>query len=280
MNIVTKAEFEDATDAEDSSSDRAYRDIIDGLLLWPVWSSLAWQDIRIRYIRTMLGPLWITVSMAVFVFALGIVFSKIFNTDFHEYLPFLTAGLLVWGLISGVLLEASTTFANVQPIILSVAAPYSIHVFRLVLRQLIIFAHNALVFAGVIILVGVPVSWATLLFFPALALVCVNMAWINLVLAMVGTRFRDLQPIITSLLQLLFFLTPLIWDRGQIAGKAHSLWIDANPLYHLVDIMRAPLLGGAPSTLTMAVVVALTVGGWFATYRLFARFRRRIPYWL
>jgi ABC-type polysaccharide/polyol phosphate export permease len=113
-----------------------------------------------------------------------------------------------------------------------------------------------------------------------MALVCVNIAWINLVLAMVGTRFRDLQPIITALLQLLFFLTPLIWDRGQIAGKAHSLWIDANPLYHLVDIMRAPLLGGAPATLTMVVVVVMAVGGWFATYRLFARFRRRIPYWL
>jgi len=259
---------------------RARHDIIDGLQRWPVWASLAWHDIRIRYVRTMLGPLWITVSMAVFVFAMGLVFSTIFNSDFHEYLPFLTAGLLVWGLISGILLEAGSTFSVVQFIILSVSAPYSMHIYRAVLRQVIIFGHNALVFIAVILIAGVPVTWATLLFFPALLLLCITLAWINLVVAMVGARFRDLQPIIGSLLQLVFFLTPLIWDRHLLAGKAHDLLIDGNPFYHLVEVVRAPLLGKMPPRLTIVAVVAMAVVGWFVTFLLFARFRRRIPYWL
>src|SRR5207248_5929330 len=137
----------------------------------PVWAALAWHDIRIRYIRTLLGPLWITVSMAASVFALGLVFSNIFNTNLADYLPYLTAGLLIWGLISGVLLEAAPTFSNAEVIILSVSAPYSMHVYRSVLRQIIIFGHNVLVYAGVILVVGVSVTSATLLFFPALILV-------------------------------------------------------------------------------------------------------------
>jgi ABC-type polysaccharide/polyol phosphate export permease len=154
------------------------------------------------------------------------------------------------------------------------------HIYRAVLRQVIIFGHNALVFIAVVVIAGVPVTWATLLFVPGLLLVCVTMAWINLVVAMVGARFRDLQPIIGSVLQLVFFVTPLIWDRHLLAGKAHDLLIDANPFFHLVEIMRAPLLGKVPSLLTVTAVVAMAVVGWFVTYLLFVRFRRRIPYWL
>src|SRR5262249_3519490 len=157
------------------------------------------------------------------------------KSNFHEYLPFLTSGLLIWGLVSGILLEAGSTFSVAQFVILSVAAPYSMHIYRAVLRQVIIFGHNALVFIAVVLIAGVPVTWATLLFVPALLLVCVTMAWMNLVIAMVGARFRDLQPIIGSVLQLVFFVTPLIWDRHLVVGKVHDLFVDANPFYHLVE---------------------------------------------
>ena len=280
MDAILDANATTATTVELTAAQRAHRDIVDGLNLWPVWGALAWHDTRIRYVRTLLGPLWITVSMAVSVFALGFVFSKIFNTDLTTYLPFLTAGLLIWGFISGVLLEAAATFPSAQLIILSVSAPYSMHAYRGVLRQIIIFGHNVLVYLGVVLFVGVSVTPATLLFFPALILVCIVMAWVTLMVALIGTRFRDLQPIITTILQLFFFITPLIWDRDQLAGRAHPIWVDINPFYHLVEIMRAPMLGKVPSLLTVAVVVAIAIGGWIATYAMFARFRRRIPYWL
>jgi ABC-type polysaccharide/polyol phosphate export permease len=280
VDAILDANATTATTVELTAAQRAHRDIVDGFNLWPVWGALAWHDTRIRYVRTLLGPLWITVSMAVSVFALGFVFSKIFNTDLTTYLPFLTAGLLIWGFISGVLLEAAATFPSAQLIILSVSAPYSMHAYRGVLRQIIIFGHNVLVYLGVVLCVGVSVPPATLLFFPALILVCIVMAWVTLMVALIGTRFRDLQPIITTILQLFFFITPLIWDRDQLAGRAHPIWVDINPFYHLVEIMRAPMLGKVPSLLTIAAVVAIAVGGWIATYAMFARFRRRIPYWL
>jgi lipopolysaccharide transport system permease protein len=259
---------------------RARRDIIDGLKLWPVWTALAWHDIRIRYIRTMLGPLWITVSMGVTVLALGLVFSGVFKTQLSEYLPFLTAGLLIWGFLSSVLTESATTFSNAVTVILSISAPYSMHIYRAVLRQLIIFGHNVLVFAAVVLFVGVPVTSATLLFIPGMLLITIVMTWINLLVAMVGCRFRDLQPIIASVLQLVFFLTPLIWDRGVLPAGASHAWIDANPFYHLIEIARAPLLGKVPGQLTIIYVIALAVVGWGLTYLVFIRFRRRIPYWL
>jgi homopolymeric O-antigen transport system permease protein len=130
------------------------------------------------------------------------------------------------------------------------------------------------------LVVGVSVTPATLLFIPGLVLVCIIMAWVTLMLALIGTRFRDLQPIITTILQLLFFVTPLIWDREQLAGRAHPIRVDINPFYHLVEIMRAPLLGKVPPLLTVVAVLVIAVGGWGATYAMFARFRRRVPYWL
>jgi ABC-type polysaccharide/polyol phosphate export permease len=280
LNANTADANAKSTAVEITPAQRAHHDIIDGLKLWPVWGALAWQDIRIRYIRTLLGPLWMTVSMAVSVFALGLVFSKIFDSNLATYLPFLTSGMLIWGFISGVLLEAATTFPNAQLIILSVSAPYSMHAYRGVLRQVIIFGHNLIVFVGVILVVGVSVTPATLLFVPALVLVCTIMAWVTLMLALIGTRFRDLQPIIATVLQLFFFVTPLIWDRDQLAGRAHPIWVDINPFYHIVEVMRAPMLGKMPSLLTIVVVIGIAIGGWLATYAMFARFRRRIPYWL
>ena len=119
--------------------------------------------------------------------------------------------------------------------------------------------------------VTAPVTPATLLFFPALILVCIIMAWVTLMLALIGTRFRDLQPIIATILQLFFFVTPLIWDRDQIAGRAHPIWVDINPFYHIIEIMRAPMLGKVPplywhaligAPLLPALAVAARAYGW------------------
>jgi ABC-type polysaccharide/polyol phosphate export permease len=280
VDAVLDANTEVVLPTRKSHALRARRDIIDGLKLYPVWGALAWHDIRIRYIRTMLGPLWITVSMGVTVLALGFVFSGVFKTELREYLPFLTAGLLIWGFISGVLTESALTFAHAITIIMSISAPYSMHIYRAVLKQFIIFGHNMLVFLVVALLAGVPMTWATLLFVPAILLVCIVLTWMNLLAALIGCRFRDLQPIVASLLQLVFFLTPLIWDRNVLPAGSNHLWIDANPFFQMIEIARAPLLGKVPPLFTVVYMVAMAVVGWSLTYLMFARFRRRIPYWL
>ena len=88
-----------------------------------------------------------------------------------------------------------------------------------------------------------------------------------------------IQQVITTVLQVAMFVTPIFWSADQLGGRARAL-VDFNLLYHLVDVVRAPLLGHAPSTLTYFSVLAAALLGWSLTFVVFSRFRRRIPYWI
>src|SRR6478735_4889964 len=90
----------------------AIRDIRDGILLWPLWGRLGWNDILQRYRRSLLGPFWLTASMAIMVVSLGVLYAKLFKTEIQDFLPFLCVGSLVWNYISSVLGEAGTLFTG------------------------------------------------------------------------------------------------------------------------------------------------------------------------
>ena len=99
-----------------------------------------------------------------------------------------------------------------------------------------------------------------------------------LLLSLICTRFRDVPPIIASLTQLLFFVTPVMW-KPELLGQRQFL-MTLNPFHHLLEIIRAPLLGIAPGWENWAAAVLFALAGWAITFTCFARFRKRIAYWL
>lgn len=127
----------------------AWRDIIAGWHRRELWATLGLHDVRQRYRRSTLGPFWITISMGVMVFALGLLYGQIFGQDLHEYLPFLAAGFVIWGLVSAMILEGCSTFISSEGMIRQLNAPVSIYAYREVWSSLIAFAHNIWVFAAV-----------------------------------------------------------------------------------------------------------------------------------
>ena len=128
-----------------SSASVAWNDIWQGLHKSWFWGALAMQDIRLRYRGSIIGPFWLTLSMAIMIAAMGFLYSKLFNQDTSTYLPFLTTGLIVWNFISGQINEGCQTFIGAQSLIQSVSLPYSIHVYRQVMRGLIMLAHNLVI---------------------------------------------------------------------------------------------------------------------------------------
>src|SRR5882724_5093247 len=106
----------------------AIRDVLDGAALWPLWGRLGWNDIVQRYRRSLLGPLWLTASMAIMVVALGLVYAQIFKIALHDFIPFLCVGLLIWGFISTVLTESGTLFTGSESYIKQIRLPYSVYV--------------------------------------------------------------------------------------------------------------------------------------------------------
>ena len=258
--------------------ERALHDIRTGWKRRELWMTLGLQDVRQRYRRSKLGPFWITLSMAIMVLALGLLYGQIFGQDLHDYLPFLAAGFVIWGLIASLVNDGCQSFILAEGMIRQLNAPLSIYAYRGLWSTLIAFAHNIWVFLGVALWFGVDLNWNLLWVPVALLMLFLNGLWMALFLGLLSARFRDVPLIIGSVVQVLFFITPVIWKPEMLPGRA--LWLDLNPFYHLVEIMRAPLLGQPPALDNWLTVIAITVVGWAVALFFYSAYRWRVAYWV
>src|SRR5471030_141781 len=139
----------------------ALKDLVDGVRSYPVWTTLGWQDIRQRYRRSMLGPFWITLTMLVTIAGMGPLYGSLFKMDLNDFVPYLSLGIITWGLISTLILEGCTSFTAADSIIRSVRLPLSLHVLRGIYRNVIIFLHNVVAYVPIMLYVGVTpkISW-------------------------------------------------------------------------------------------------------------------------
>lgn len=273
-----RPEVPDPLAANPPARSLAADDLWRSLTHWELWGRLGWQDILQRYRRSVIGPFWITASMGVLVATLGLLYATLFQVDVPSYLPFLALGFIIWTFVNAAFNEGAQVFILAEGYIKQMDTPLSLHVMRAIWRNLIVLAHNMLVFLVVALLYPQPWGWGLLTLIPALILLVANAVWIMIVLGLAGARFRDIPPIVASLLQLVFFVTPIIWKPELLEGRA--LFLNANPVFHLVDLVRAPLLGETASALSWVVVLAITVGGWRLTWWALNRFGPRLAYWL
>ncbi|MBK1650252.1 ABC transporter permease [Rhabdochromatium marinum] len=257
---------------------KALADLGAGLRQVELWSTMGMQEIGDRYRRSIIGPFWLSLSLGVMVLGLGLLYAGIFGQSIDDYLPYVAAGFTVWGLISGLVLEGSRSFIDAERLIRQLPGPLSLHIYRVVWTNFIVFAHNIWVFIVVALIFGVQLSWGTLAVIPGLLLLLLNGVWIGLLLGLISARFRDVPQIIASVTQLAFFMTPIIWKPDMLSGRTFVL--GANPFYHLLEIVRGPLLGQAPAPEQWLAVGLITVGGWSLTLVFFSVYRWRLAYWV
>jgi ABC-2 type transport system permease protein len=286
--------------------ERAVADLRDGVANRELWSHLGWQDIKQRYRRSVLGPLWITLSMAVTATGLGLLYSQLFGASVSAFLPYLTVGLIVWTFILGCLTEGSDTFIANEGLIKHLPAPLTVYALRTVWRLSLMLAHNMIVYVVVLAIffgtlrqpyqivaeyehaiVQPGLGWPMLIAIPAALTIAVNGVWVVLLFGVVSTRFRDVPQVITALSTLLFFLTPIVWSTDilqhrfpETGGGARQLIYELNPLYHFLQILRAPLIGNEQSWHHWAVVGVCTVIGWTLTMVVLRNYRARVSYWV
>ncbi len=261
-----------------SGSYLAWRDLVDGIASWPLWLLLGWQDIRQRYRRSLLGPFWLTMSMAVLIATLGFLFTNLWKTDPSEYLPFLTAGLIAWAFLSGAITDGCSAFIGAEGYIKQVRLPLSAFTHRTVWRNLIIFFHNLLAYVLVLVIFRMTPGLEALWVLPGLFLLGLNATWLSLWCGLVSARFRDVPQIVNALLQPAFYITPIIWMPDLVPDR--FLLVQSNPFYHLIELVRAPLLGASPALLSWQVAATTALGGWGVTFLFLRSFRSRVAYWL
>ncbi|MBA8827474.1 ABC-2 type transport system permease protein [Saccharopolyspora lacisalsi] len=260
---------------------KAFNDIAAGTQQRQLWAHLGWQDIKQRYRRSVIGPLWITISMGMTVTALGILYSNLFGKNLGEHLPYLAVGFIMWGFISGCITDGTEVFIQNEGLMKQLPAPLSVHILRLVWRQTLLFAHNLVIYFVVLAIFLMPISWTVVMAIPAIVLMMASGAWVALLFGIVATRFRDIPPVVGSLMQLIFFMTPIVWDAEILEQKGGSMFIaKLNPLYHYIEILRDPLLGEDIVLTNWIVVGAITIVGWALALLVLRNYRARVTYWV
>ncbi len=250
-----------------------------------LWLQLGWQDIKQRYRRSALGPLWITIATGVMALALGLLYSMLFQISVREFLPHVTVGFIIWGFISGCIKDGANVFIENEGLIKQLPSALSVHVYRLVWRQLLFLAHNMVIWVILVLVFRIPLGWSVLWAVPALALLVLNGVWVTMLFGIIATRFRDVAPLLEALVQLLFYVTPIVWTTstlkeqgGEVAQRARIA--ELNPLYHYLEIVRAPLIGKDVAAYHWGIVGVCTVVGLLLALLVMRQWRFRVPYWV
>lgn len=256
----------------------ALRDVVEGMRAHRVWSRLARMDIRQRYRRSVLGPFWITITMIVFIAAIGPLYGVLLGIPTSALLPYLAMGLISWGLVSTVILEGTTTFLGAEDLVRSVKLPFTVHVMRMLYRNLIIFAHNLLAFVPFMLYLHLKPEWQWLIAVPGVALILVAALPAAFLLGTVCARYRDMQQIVASLVQLSFFITPIFWKPELL--KSHRYVADYNPFHLLLESVRGPVVGDIPDAVTYVKILVIIVVLYVVATPFFIRYRRRLSFWV
>ena len=255
-----------------------FRELKDALISHEQWLYMGLMDIRLRYRRSVIGPWWVTISTGIMIMMLGFLWSHIFNQTIDTYLPFFVIGFIVWNWMSAQINDAAGGFFSFQGAIKQIKLPLPIYILRLHTRQAIILAHNSIIIMLVLLFMHKGFSSLSLMALPHLILIELNLLCLSMIVAIFCTRFQDMAQVISVATQIIFFFTPILWQADILKDRVYlAEW---NPIYHWIEMIRAPLLGNLPTLNNyLWSVSSLALLFLIATYYL-GRYRSRIAYWL
>lgn len=256
----------------------ALRDLSEAIRLAPIWLHSGWIDVVWRFRRTRIGPFWHTLSLAAFVLVMGTIWSIILRQDPIHYFRYVTVSMMVWGLISSFITEGTGVLIAGQSTALSMHYPYAAFAFAHVWRSLLLFGHHLVFYIFVMAGTLFSPGWPVVLALPALLLLALNGVWMSLLAGVLCLRWRDLVPATSSAMQIAMFVTPIFWSK-EMLGPKFAFAANYNPLYHLVLIIRDPLLGNLPPHESWIWSAATFVVGSMITLLVYGRCRDRLPYW-
>ncbi|MFM0051922.1 ABC transporter permease [Caballeronia grimmiae] len=256
----------------------AISDLRESLVRWRLWMLLGWLEIRQRYARSRIGPFWLTISTSVMVTSIGLVYGTLFGQDMHDYLPFLAVSLVFWTMFSSIVSEGALAYINSATYIRQIRTPRLVFILQVLWRNTVILGHNLIIVVALLLIFGVRDFRALPLIVPGFVLFILNATWIAMLAALVSARFRDLPQIIAALLQVAFYVTPIIYKPTSL--NRFSWIVEFNPLAYFIELVRSPLVGVFPSVLSWAVCAGVAVIGWLIALVFTGRYEKRIPYWV
>lgn len=262
---------------QDSLQSKKKNGLITALAMWRTWLFLSFFEIQIHYRRSILGPFWITLNMLALVVVLGLLYSTVFSVHTDYYVPYLCAGLLGWNFISLMVTDGLRSFIDNSAQLRNTNIPVLVYPLKTLTRTVIVFMHHCVALMLVYLFYPEYISWRQILVLPALVAYILTGFALVTIMGILAGRFRDVPNIATNVLQAFFFITPIFWPAKQI----DQWWLlGLNPLYHYIEVFRAPLLGEVPAIHSWLAVAGATVASLVLAWVMFRRYSTRIVHLL
>lgn len=253
-------------------------DILVGLRRWRLWSMLALDEWRLRTYKTLLGPIWLSISFVVFIGVKLLIFPNLTDVDTGYFSAHLVLGFMAWQFLTELLAGGSATFTRARNWILGIKAPYSVFVYSALLQSLMTLMFAA-VPAYVIAYMMYPFSWQQFaLSILGMAYVVLGAFWIFFLLATLSVFVRDVIQLTQTVMRVFFFLTPILWIPPQ-SGSLSNLVV-YNPFVYYLNMVRLPILEGGYDQRSIIIVGAITLAMMASTCVCFSLARRRITAFL
>ncbi len=255
-------------------------DLREGFAQGQLWRSFAWEEIQNRYRRSALGIAWVGLSYAFFVVVIVIIFRGMARGGTSEYfLIHVAMGFAAFSFITSNLSDGAEVFRSAGTWIKSTTLPYSIYIYKSISRSVFTFFVQLLVGFGVMAIMGWRPNLTSLLALPAVGVFLLNAIAIQIVVGLGATRYRDLSHLISTVMRMLFFMTPVIWTLEQRSGFVRQIAL-INPITHYVEIFRAPIAKTEMMPESWPIVIILTIIVWVMALLSGSRLYRRLPFWI
>ena len=245
---------------------------------WELWGTLAWYDVVLRYRRSMLGPLWLTISTGLMLVGMGPLYAMLFGVPLNQFFPHLALGIIFWGFLTGCIVDGCGVFYTAANYLKQPGFPPLALVWRSLARNVIQLAHTIILYIPIARWFHVPITSRVFLFIPGLVVLVINLHAIMITLGVLTARFRDVAQIVSSVLTMMLFLTPVMWFPDALPQRARFvLW---NPFAQLLALVRLPLLGGYPAPGTVKYMIFFTALNVIIAALVWTATRRRLVYWV
>jgi lipopolysaccharide transport system permease protein len=250
------------TDKQEYVIDASARKLLDWRELFQykeLFYFFTWRDIKVRYKQTILGFLWAVLQPLLLMLIFTLFFSGRLSDPANvlPYPVFVFSGLLIWTIFASGLTNAANSMVNNASIIKKIYFPRLIIPVSSILAALFDFLMALVVFAGLLLFYRQPVSWIAIFCWPLALLITITATLgPGTMLSALNVKYRDFRYVIPFLVQLLFFLTPVIYPVSILDNPVLEYIIVLSPMYAAVELFRAPLSGILPDMTYMIISIS------------------------
>lgn len=242
--------------------------------------ALGIQDVILRYKRSQIGPFWITLNLLILGSCLSFVFSIVLNKEPNLLVPHIFLGLIFWNFFTQTINEGCSAFTSNTSLLHQIKIPYLIMVIRVMIRNTFVLLHNLILLPIIFLIFDLQFGINTLLIIPNFIIVLIFLFFLVIFLAIINSRFRDFENIVSNLINVSFYLTPVFWSTSFLINDKFIFLLNLNPFYHMIELLRLPLLSEEVLFTHYLVLVVLIIFAFIFALTFFSKYKNRIIYWL